>query len=114
MKITTADEQPPLPSKYQLIYAVVLQIPAGKVASYGDIAALAGMPNHSRLVGYALHQLADGSPVPWHRIVNAQGVLSIGKAKPGREAYQRQLLEAEGVTFLDNGKVNLRQHRYRP
>lgn len=52
-----------LPSRYQLIYAAVLQIPAGKVASYGDVAALAGLPNHARMAGYALHNLAADSPV---------------------------------------------------
>lgn len=103
-----------LPSRYQLIYAAVLQIPAGKVASYGDVAALAGLPNHARMAGYALHNLAEDSPVPWHRILNSQGILSIGKSKPGREHLQRELLEAEGVIFKDNGRVDLKKCRYRP
>lgn len=103
-----------LPSRYQLIYAAVLQIPAGKVASYGDVAAMAGLPNHARMAGYALHHLAEGSPVPWHRILNSQGVLSLGKSKPGRENVQRELLEAEGVVFKENGRVDLKKYRYRP
>jgi methylated-DNA-protein-cysteine methyltransferase-like protein len=112
--IMVEDEDQAFPGRYQLIYAAVLQIPPGKVASYGDVAALAGLPNHARMAGYALHHLAEDSPVPWHRVVNAQGVLSIGKAKPGRERVQRELLEAEGVVFKENGRVDLKQHRYRP
>lgn len=107
------DEGQASPSRYQLIYAAVLQIPKGKVASYGDVAALAGMPNHARMAGYALHHLAADSPVPWHRVLNSQGVLSIGKSKPGRERVQRELLEAEGVVFKDNGRVDLKKYRYR-
>lgn len=110
----TDDEQQRLPGRYQLIYAAVLQVPQGRVASYGDVAALAGMPDHARMAGYALHHLAEDSPVPWHRIVNSQGVLSIGKSKPGHEQLQRQLLEAEGVGFKDNGRVDMKNYRYRP
>ncbi|MEZ5534365.1 MAG: MGMT family protein [Thiolinea sp.] len=108
------NEQQALPDRYQLIYATVLQIPAGCVASYGDVAALAGMPNHARMAGYALYQLAEGSPVPWHRVVNSQGVLSVGKAMPGRDQVQRRLLEAEGVGFKANGRVDMKKYRYRP
>ncbi|MEZ5480257.1 MAG: MGMT family protein [Thiolinea sp.] len=113
--IPAEDEDPAaLPSHYQLIYAAVLQIPCGKVATYGDVAALAGLPNHARLAGYALHHLAPGSPIPWHRVLNAQGRLSIGRAKPGMEQEQQRLLEAEGVEFRATGSVDLKRYRYRP
>ncbi len=102
-----------LPSRYQLIYAAVLQIPEGQVATYGDVAALAGLPNHARMVGYALHHLAEDSTVPWHRVINAQGALSIGQSRLDREQVQRGLLEAEGVVFRANGRVDLKKYRYR-
>lgn len=112
-KETPASQQnTELPNAYQLIYASVLQIPAGKVATYGDIAAMAGMPNHARMVGYALYNLVEDSPVPWQRIVNSQGVCSVGKARPGRDVEQRKLLEAEGVAFKANGRVDLKRYRY--
>ena len=101
------------PNAYQLIYAAALQIPTGKVATYGDIAAMAGMPNHARMAGYALHNLIKGSPVPWHRIVNAQGICSVDRAKPGRGYTQRELLEEEGVEFKTNGRIDLKLYRYR-
>ena len=111
-KPTTATNKSDLPNAYQLIYASVLQIPAGKVATYGDIAAMAGMPNHARMVGYALYNLVEDSPVPWQRIVNVQGVCSVDKARPGRGAIQRELLEAEGVEFKANGRIDLKIYRY--
>ena len=111
-KPTTSTDNNDLPNAYQLIYASVLQIPAGKVATYGDIAAMAGMPNHARMVGYALYNLVEDSPVPWQRIVNAQGVCSIDKARPGRGAIQRELLETEGVAFKANGRIDLKIYRY--
>ena len=101
------------PSAYQLIYAAALQIPVGKVATYGDIAAMAGMPTHARMAGYALHNLIEGSPVPWHRIVNAQGICSVDRAKPGRGYTQRELLEEEGVEFKINGRIDLKVYRFR-
>lgn len=99
------------PSKHQQIYAVVRQIPEGQVATYGDVAALAGLPNHARLVGYALHALPPYADVPWHRVINAQGRISLGRADIGGELQQRRLLENEGVVFL-NGRVDLTVYRW--
>ncbi|MEN9502402.1 MAG: hypothetical protein RI964_1687 [Pseudomonadota bacterium] len=99
------------PSKHQQIYAVVRQIPEGKVATYGDVAALAGLPNHARLVGYALHALPPYTDVPWQRVINAQGRISLGRADIGGELQQRRLLENEGVVFL-NGRVDLTVYRW--
>jgi methylated-DNA-protein-cysteine methyltransferase related protein len=80
------------------IYAVVRRIPAGRVATYGQIAALAGLPGQARLVGYALAALEADSDVPWHRVVNARGAISL--PPQGHAALmQRARLEAEGVAF---------------
>ena len=81
---------------YQRIYAVVRRIPAGRVATYGQIATLAGLAGHARQVGYALHALPEDSTVPWHRVVNATGGIS-ARSVPGAELVHRQLLEREGV-----------------
>lgn len=99
-------------SKHQRIYATVHQIPPGCVATYGDIAALAGLPGHARLVGYALHALPEFTDVPWQRVINAKGLISLGRAYPGGELHQRHLLEAEGVEFDANGKVDLKRFRW--
>lgn len=102
------------PSKYQRIYAVVRQIPRGKVATYGDVAALAGLPGHARLVGYALHALPAFTDVPWQRVINAKGGISLGRAYPGGELQQRHLLENEGVILDNNGKIDLNRYRWQP
>ena len=102
-------------SSYDKIYAVVRRIPAGAVATYGQVARLAGLPGHARQVGYALHALPGGSRVPWHRVINAKGQVS-PRADPDWVHYQRQLLEEEGVPFDENGRVDLesvRWQRYR-
>ena len=95
------------------IYAVVAAIPPGRVATYGQVAALAGLPGRARLVGYALHGLPEGHDLPWQRVVNASGRVS-PRARPGADDYQRHLLEAEGVVFDDRGRVRLREFRWDP
>ncbi len=100
-------------SKYQRIYTVVNQIPAGYVTTYGDVAVMSGLPGHARLVGYALHALPFYTEIPWHRVINAKGMISLGRAYPGGELQQRHLLENEGIPFDENGRVNLKQFRYR-
>lgn len=82
----------------QRIYSVVSMIPKGSVATYGQIAALAGMPRHARLVGRTLRDLPKGSRLPWFRVVNA--TLRISTRAGGSENTQRQRLEAEGVEFV--------------
>ncbi len=101
-------------STYSRIYTVVRQIPPGKVSTYGDIAALAGLPGQARLVGYALHALPPSTSVPWHRVINARGRISTGRGVPGGDVVQRQRLEAEGVAFGANGRVSLERFRWRP
>ena len=65
-----------MPGNYARIYAVIRRIPFGKVATYGQVAELAGLPGHARQVGYALHALPSATAVPWHRVINAAGTVS--------------------------------------
>jgi methylated-DNA-protein-cysteine methyltransferase-like protein len=84
--------------KYDLIYQVIAAIPRGRVASYGQIAAMAGLPRNARMVGRALRALPGTLDLPWHRVVNHQGGIS-PRGGTESERDQRALLEAEGVTF---------------
>lgn len=93
------------------IYEVVRRIPKGKVATYGQVATLAGMRGHARQVGYALHALPEGSNVPWHRVINARGEIS-PRGIPGSDDSQRRRLEAEGVVF-DSARIDLSRFRWR-
>ena len=95
------------------IFAAVRRIPIGRVSSYGEVAAAAGLPGQARLVGYALHA---GPPdaVPWHRVVNVRGVLSLARLDPDGALTQRMRLEREGVTFDAAGRVRMERHRWRP
>jgi methylated-DNA-protein-cysteine methyltransferase-like protein len=95
------------------IYDVVRRIPRGRVATYGQIADLAGLSGHARQVGYAMAALPSGTAVPWHRVINAQGMVSRRKM-PGEELGQRQLLEKEGVRFNPRGRVDLAKVRWSP
>ena len=96
-------------SRYELIYAVVRRIPRGKVATYGQVAELAGLERHARMAGYALHALPDHTTVPWHRVINAQGRLSLRADGEGSVLRQRFLLEEEGVVFDLGGRVSLKR-----
>jgi TDG/mug DNA glycosylase family protein len=91
---------------YARVYDAVRRIPRGRVATYGQIARLAGIPRHARQVGYALAALLDGSDVPWHRVINAKGEVS-PRAEPDWEEVQTKLLEREGVRFDGHGRVSL-------
>ncbi|MGA7159659.1 MAG: MGMT family protein [Bacteroidota bacterium] len=92
-------------SNYQRIWETVNQIPKGKVASYGDVATLAGLPGQQRLVGYALHNLPNNSGVPWQRVINAHGKISFS-LRTVRYRKQKKLLEKEGVVF-EKEKVDM-------
>lgn len=98
---------------YQRIYAVVRRIPQGRVATYGQVASLAGLTGHARQVGYALHALPAGSVVPWHRVVNASGRIS-PRATPGGELVQQVLLAKEGIDLDLRGRVALDRVRWMP
>jgi methylated-DNA-protein-cysteine methyltransferase-like protein len=109
------DAAPRASALYEALWAVVRRIPPGRVATYGQISALAGRPGQPRLAGYALHSLPAGSDVPWHRVVNAKGEISTrGRWLGGEEGYQQALLEAEGVRFDAWGRIDLESHQWRP
>lgn len=93
-------------NSYELIYQVVRTIPYGKVATYGQVARLAGNPRWARVVGYALHVNPDPQGIPCYRVVDRNGHTASAFAFGGAD-MQRVLLEAEGVTFLPDGRVDL-------
>ncbi|HPD02562.1 MAG: MGMT family protein [Christensenellales bacterium] len=93
-------------SFYDLVYNAVKKVPKGRVATYGQIAAMCGSPKASRAVGYALHLNPEPGVIPCHRIVNRFGGLA-PKFAFGGAGIQRKLLEAEGVTVRDDGTVDL-------
>jgi len=101
-------------SRYERFYAVIRRIPVGRVATYGQIAELAGLPGHARQVGYALYALHAHSGVPWHRVVNARGRLSLGTVVPEGDVEQRIRLEIEGVEFDADGRIDLGRYQWRP
>jgi methylated-DNA-protein-cysteine methyltransferase-like protein len=101
-------------SAYHRIYAIVRQIPLGQVATYGQVAELAGMPGQARLVGYALYRVASSAQIPWHRVVNAKGTISESPFRYGADHIQRSLLEQEGIPFDAEGRINLAQYRWQP
>lgn len=88
------------------VYEVVRRVPPGRVVSYGGVAALLGRPRAARGVGRALRELPDGSDVPWWRVVNHAGEISLGRLDPLAARLQRILLEAEGVEFDDLGRID--------
>jgi len=93
------------------IHQIVSRIPRGRVATYGQIARLAGLRGQARLVGYAMHALPAGTRVPWQRVVNAQGAISV----PGKSAIrQKELLEKEGVQFTAKGRIDLDAFLWQP
>ena len=94
---------------FQKIHCVLQRIPPGKVATYGQIAALAGNPRAARTVGWVLHALSDDA-VPWHRVINAHGRSSF--AEEAKRRLQQALLEDEGVAFDASGQVNFEVFRW--
>jgi methylated-DNA-protein-cysteine methyltransferase-like protein len=94
------------------VYALVRQIPPGKVLSYGRVAQLLGIPHGAREVGWAMGVSHDHN-LPWHRVVNAQGRVSI-KGSPEAAALQRARLEAEGITFNKYDRLDMEQHLWDP
>jgi len=100
-------------SRYVRIWAVVRRIPRGRVASYGQVAQVAGLAGHARLAGYALHASLPDT-LPWHRVVNAQGRLSLARIDAAGAQTQRLRLEREGVRFDPRGRVDMGLHRWAP
>jgi methylated-DNA-protein-cysteine methyltransferase related protein len=95
------------------VWQVIVMIPKGTVATYGQIAALAGLPGGARSVGRILSKLPAGSRIPWHRVVNASGGISLPQGSVGH-SRQRIRLEKEGVLFNKSGRIPLRQFRWCP
>jgi len=101
-------------SAYDRIYEITRQIPRGKVATYGQIADLAGLPGRARVVGYALYRVApDDTAIPWQRVINAKGKISYDARRGGNDSLQRNLLEAEGIHFARD-KIDLATYQWRP
>lgn len=94
----------------EAIYLALAQIPKGKVITYGNLAKLAGMPNGARLAGRLMCELPEGSKLPWHRVINSQGRLSLPKDS---DSYREQIrrLEKDGVV-ITNGKIKLSIYAY--
>ena len=90
------------------IWQVVHQIPAGKVASYGQVAKMAGLPGYARYVGYTMKVLPAGTKLPWFRVVNADGAISFKKGS-GQYLLQKSLLESEGLVLI-NGRFSIRKY----
>ena len=104
---------PTTENRWHRIYAVVRKVPKGRVATYGQIAFLAGLKGHARQVGYALNALPDGSSVPWHRVINAQGKVS-PRAEPTYVVIQQRLLEGEGVEIGVGDRISLKRFGWKP
>jgi len=101
------------PTIAEQVWQVIALIPKGQVATYGQVADLAGFPGGARRVGRILSQLPNGTRIPWHRVVNASGGISLPEGSGGY-ARQRSLLKKEGVAFNKTGRIALRQYRWRP
>jgi methylated-DNA-protein-cysteine methyltransferase-like protein len=99
-------------SNSNAIFAVIKAIPAGQVATYGQVAHLAGLPGAARLVGHTLHRLPEATQLPWHRVVNAQGRVSLPSDSTDY-AEQVARLTAEGVR-ITNGRLPLAQYQWQP
>ncbi|MBJ7221801.1 MULTISPECIES: MGMT family protein [unclassified Brenneria] len=94
----------------QRVFQIVAAIPYGKIATYGDVALLAGSPRASRQVGGVLKRLPEGSKLPWHRVINRKGEISLIGADRQR---QKSALRAEGVMFNRQGRIDLDKFRWR-
>lgn len=99
------------PGGWEPVYRVVRAIPSGRVSTYGDVAALAGMPRAARQVGWALNALEADDDVPWHRVINAKGEIS-ARGEHEIADLQRALLEDEGVIFSRHDRVDLESARW--
>lgn len=102
------------PNRHERVRAVVRRIPRGRVATYGQVAMLAGLPGRARFVGNALAALPEESRVPWQRVVNAAGRVSARRDGGDAAARQRALLSREGVRFGSDGAIPLAAFRWRP
>lgn len=100
------------PQRIQRIWATIRDIPLGFVASYGQIAELAGISRGARQVGYALRLLPAGHDVPWHRVITASGKIAFSKGSNKFNEQVKRLMMEEVIVL--GGKVNMRQYRWQP
>ena len=100
------------PSFDQRVYAMVARIPEGQLATYGQIADLIGAYGCARQVGWALRRLPLPCDLPWHRVVNAKGCISLSLAREGSDWIQAEMLRAEGIPVDGEGHLPLRAHRW--
>lgn len=107
------DPNSPKETFYERVYEFVRAVPAGSVVTYGQVALELGAPSAARAVGYALYFLPKPSDVPWWRVINASGAISLRNRGPEADR-QRMLLESEGVRFDANERVDLRRYRWWP
>lgn len=107
------DRSPPRVAGFdQRVYAAVALIPEGQLATYGQIAECIGAWGCARQVGWALRRLPLPSAIPWHRVVNAAGRISLSPSREGSDWMQRDLLLAEGIAVTADGQLPLAQHRW--
>ena len=104
--------QPQSDEAVEAICAVIRRIPLGWVATYGQVAAMAGLPRRARLVGRVLQRLDPSAKIPWHRVVNAKGEVSYSRSRNGGDILQRRLLEKEGIKFDARNRLNLERCRW--
>lgn len=93
------------------IFAVIHQIPHGKVSTYGEIARMAGYPGYARHVGKALGNLPKDSKLPWFRVINSKGEISLTGPDWDR---QRERLVAEGIAISAEGRISLKKYKWQP
>ena len=96
----------------QRLYSIIQQIPAGYVATYGQVAELAGLPGCARMVGRTLSQLPSGSQLPWHRVIGASGKISLPENSDSF-VKQKQRLTSEGV-LVNQNRISLKHHKWQP
>ena len=107
-------DEPDRKGRWHEFYGIVRRIPKGRVATYGQVADLAGYPRHARQVGYALHALrGSAEKIPWQRVINARGEVS-QRSSPDGDRLQRAVLESEGVVFGQSGRIDLDRYGWRP
>jgi methylated-DNA-protein-cysteine methyltransferase-like protein len=99
-------------ARMQRIRATICDIPKGRVASYGQVAEIAGIPRGARQVGYTLRNLPKGHEVPWHRVVQVSGRIALPKDSPGFRK-QRARLRKEGVP-VQGGRIDMQKYRWQP
>ncbi len=103
----------PTASRWRAFWKVVARVPIGRVATYGQVAALAGLPGEARQVGYALAALPESTDIPWQRVVNARGEISLRHDFDGAPR-QRLLLLDEGIVFDERGRIDLSRFGWHP